>query len=162
MLASRLTESYVGDSDSRLTIMAKVIRAVLSIVAGLTLAGGLVVAVEVFSNVAYPPPPYATQEEICAHVAAYPQWILAVAAVAWSATALASTWTATRLGSRIPGIVVGLLLFLGVASNVAMLPYVLWFKVAVLVCVPIACLLGIFLPRRPALAQGMPAATAAE
>jgi uncharacterized membrane protein len=144
--------------------MVKVIRAVLSIVAGLTLAGGLVVAIEVFSNVLYPPPPdfKGTQEEMCAHVAAYPQWILAVVVVAWSATALASTWFATRLGSRIPGVVVGLLLILGVASNVAMLPYVLWFKVAVLLCVPIACLLGIFLPRRPFPAQGMPAATAAE
>jgi hypothetical protein len=142
--------------------MAKVIRAVLSILAGLTLAGGLVVAVEVFSNVVYPPPPdfKGTKEEMCAHVAAYPPWILAVAAVAWSATAFASTWVATRLGNRIPGVVVGLLLILGVASNVAMLPYMLWFKVAVLVCVPIACLLGIFLPRRPSLAQGMPVATA--
>ena len=144
--------------------MAKVIRAVLSIVAGLTLGGGLVVAVEVFSNVVYPLPPdfKGSQEEMCAHVAAYPQWILAVVVVAWSATALASTWVATRLGGRIPGVVVGLLLILAVASNVAMLPYVLWFKVAVLVCVPIACLLGIYLPRRPSLTQGMPAAIAAE
>ncbi len=138
--------------------MARALRVILSILAGLTLAGGLVVAVELFSNTVYPPPPdfKGTQEEMCAHVAAYPQWILAVAAVAWIATTLASTWVATRLGGRAPGIVVGLLLMLAVAMNVSMLPYVLWFKVAALVGVPIACLLGIFLPRRLSTAPGMP------
>jgi hypothetical protein len=144
--------------------MAKLMRAFLSILAGMTLAVSLVIAVELSSAIVYPPPPgfTGTQEEMCAHVAAYPQWILAVVVVGWSATSLASTWLATRLGGWLPGSLVGLLLIAAVASNVSMLPYVFWFKVAVLICIPIACLFGIRLPRQPSVAQGMPAATAAE
>ena len=144
--------------------MAKLMRALLSILAGLTLAGGLVIAVELSSAIVYPPLPgfTGTQEEMCAHVAAYPQSILAVVVVAWSATSLASTWLATRLGGWLPGSLVGLLLIAAVASNVSMLPYVLWFKVAVLIGVPIACLLGIRLPRRPSVAHAIPGPAPAE
>ena len=74
--------------------MAKAIRILLGTLVALTLAGGLLVAVELFSAVVYPMPPGSTntKEEVCAHVAAYPQWILAVVVPAWSGTALASTW----------------------------------------------------------------------
>jgi MFS family permease len=128
--------------------MARVIRVVLSVLAGMTLAGGLVVAVELLSAVVHPTPPgfTGTQQEMCEHVARYPQWVLAVVVVAWSATALASTWLATRLGRRIPGAVVGLVLVSAVAFNVSMLPYPTWFKVSVLICIPIACCCGVFLP----------------
>jgi len=142
--------------------MAPVIRAFLSILAGMTLAGGLVIAVELFSAIVYPTPPgfTGTKEEMCKHVERYPQWVLAVVVGAWSATAFASTWVATRLGRRIPGLVVGLLLIWAVVFNVSMLPYALWFKVAVLACVPIACLFGVVLPARPHLKereeQGVP------
>jgi hypothetical protein len=73
--------------------MAPVIRVVLSILAGMTLAGGLVVAVELLSAVVHPTPPgfTGTQQEMCEHVARYPQWVLAVVVVTWSATGLAST-----------------------------------------------------------------------
>ena len=133
--------------------MAAVIRALLSILAGMTLAGGLVIAVEAFSAIVHPTPPgfTGTQEEMCEHVAHYPQWVLAVVVVAWSATALVSTWVATRLGGRIPGVVVALLLLCAVALNVAMLPYQTWFKATVLACIPIACFFGISLPSRPRL-----------
>ncbi len=136
--------------------MVKVIRAALSIVAGLTLAGGLVVAVEVCSNVVYPPPPdfKGTQEEMCAHVAGYPKWVLAIVVVAWSAAVLASTWLATRLGWLIPGLVVALVLQSALVFNVSMLPYPMWFKVTVLPCVAIACILGIRLPAGPRPEQG--------
>jgi MFS family permease len=130
--------------------MAAVIRAFLSMLAGMTLAGGLVIAVEAFGAIVHPTPPgfTGTRDEMCEHVARYPHWVLAVVVAAWSATAFASTWVATRLGRRIPGVVVGLVLILALAFNVSMLPYALWFKVAVLACVPIACLLGVALPDR--------------
>jgi hypothetical protein len=136
--------------------MAAVIRAFLSILAGMTLAGGLVIAVEGFGAIVHLPPPgfTGTKEEMCEHVARYPHWVLAVVVAAWSATAFASTWVATRLGRRIPGVIVGLLLILAVAFNVSMLPYALWFKVSVLACVPIACLLGVALSARSRLTQG--------
>jgi hypothetical protein len=130
--------------------MAAMIRAFLSILAGMTLAGGLVIGVELFGAIVYPTPPgfTGTRDEMCQHVARYPQWVLAVVVAAWSATAFASTWVATRLGRRTAGVVVGLLLILALAFNVSMLPYALWFKVTVLACVPIACLLGVALPAR--------------
>jgi hypothetical protein len=133
--------------------MAAVIRAFLSILAGMTLAGGLVIAVEGFGAIVHLPPPgfTGTKEEMCEHVARYPHWVLAVVVAAWSATAFASTWVATRLGRRIPGVIVGLLLILAVAFNVSMLPYAIWFKVAVLIGVAVAGCCGVFLPRRPPL-----------
>jgi hypothetical protein len=131
--------------------MAKAIRIVVSILVALTLAGGLLVAVELFSAAVYPMPPGSTNttEEVCAHVAAYPHWILAVVVPMWSGTALASTWVGTRLGGRTAGIVVALLLLAAIVMNLAMLPYTLWFKVTMLVCAPLACLAGVLLPRRP-------------
>jgi hypothetical protein len=125
--------------------MAAVIRAFLSILAGLTLAGGLVIGVEAFSAIVYPTPPgfTGTKEEMCEHVASYPQWVLAVCSVAWYATAFASTWVATKLGRRVPGVVVGLLLLLAVVFNVSMLPYPMWFKLIAPAGVVIGCVLAI-------------------
>ena len=144
--------------------MAKVIRIVLGTLVVLTLAGGLLVAVELFSAVVYPMPPGSanTKEEVYAHVAAYPHWILAVVVPAWSGTALASTWVATRLGGRVAGIVVALLLFSAFVMNLAMLPYTLWFKVAMLICAPLACLAGLLLPRRPPINPGIADAAAVQ
>src|ERR1700733_4111015 len=146
------------------SVMAKAIRIVLGTLVALTLAGGLLVAVELFSAVVYPMPPGSTntKEEMCAHVAAYPHWILAVVVPAWSGTALASTWVATRLGGRVAGIIVALLLFAAFGMNLAMLPYTLGFKVAMLICAPLACLLGVGLPRRPPINPGMADAAPAQ
>jgi hypothetical protein len=105
-------------------MMAAVIRAVLSILAGLTLAGGMVIAVELFGAIVHPTPSgfTGTKEEMCEHVARFPQWVLAVVVVAWSATAFVSTWVATRLGRRLPGRIVALVLLCAVIFNVSMLP----------------------------------------
>src|SRR5262245_52739448 len=123
--------------------MVKVLRVVGGIVAGLALAFVLVALVEMFSEAVYPAPNgmNTTHEELCAHVAAYPHWILVVAGLAWGAIAFVSTWVARRLGNLGSGIFVGLLLLAGVVCNVSMLPYYVWFKVAILVLVPVAVLL---------------------
>ncbi len=144
--------------------MAAVVRTVLSVLAGLTLSGGLVIAVEVFGAIVHPTPPgfTGTKEEMCEHVARYPQWVLAIVVVAWSGTALASTWVAARLGGRVPGLVVALLLLWAAVTNVSMLPYPMWFKVAVLACISIVCVLGIRLPSRPRIEPRVGAAAPAE
>ncbi len=131
--------------------MAKAIRIVLAILAALTLAGGLFVVVEVLSAIVYPTPPgfTNTKEEMCAHVAAYPDWILAVVVPLWSGIALASTWVATRLAGRGAGLAVAVLVLAAIVGNLAMLPYTLWFKVAMVICAPLGCLLGLYLRRRP-------------
>ena len=73
---------------------------IAGIIAGLALAFVLLIAVELASAVVHPlPPDFAgTQEEMCAHVARYPAWVLALVVPAWALTAFAATWTANRLG----------------------------------------------------------------
>lgn len=120
--------------------MASFARVVGGGVAGILLAFVLVVAVEGFSAVVHPFPPDfgGTTEEVCRHVERYPAWVLAAVVPLWAGTALASTWLAARWGGRGCGLFVGLLIFLALASNLAMLPYPIWFKLASLIAVPLA------------------------
>lgn len=113
---------------------------------GMLAAFGLAIGVELFSAVAHPFPPdfKQTSEEICAHVARYPEWVLQVVVVLWSATAYVSTWVAARLGGTVAGIIVGALLIATVAFNVSMLPYPKWFTAVDLVCIPLAILLAVY------------------
>src|SRR5262249_45622129 len=126
------------------THMKTVLRTILAVVAGLALAFVLVVAVEVFSAVVYPPPPgfKGTMEEMCEHVARYPHWILGVAVLAGSGTVAGSTWVATRIGNRWTGVAVFVILTAAIACNLSMLPYAMWFKVAMLGSLPLAYYLG--------------------
>ena len=119
---------------------------IAGIIAGLAVAFALVIAVELFSAVVHPVPPdfKGTQEETCAHVARYPQWVLAVAVPAWALTAFAGAWTAKRFGTRPAAITVGLLLTAAVLCNVSMLPYPIWFKIAS----PLAVVAAVFVASR--------------
>lgn len=130
--------------------MGTVLRSIGAIVAGMLLALALVIAVELWSSFVHPLPPgfEHTQEAMCAHVERYPQWVLAVAVVAWGATTYASTWVASRLGNWVCGGLVGLLLLAAVLFNMSMLPYPLWFEAANVVVFPLATLLGLRGARR--------------
>jgi hypothetical protein len=122
--------------------MKTAVRWALAVVAGLALAFVLVVAVELFSAVVYPvPPECTTMEQMCEHIARYPDWILAVVVLAWSATTYASAWVAARVGNRWAGSAVALVLTLAIVSNLSMLPYAMWFKVVMLGCFAVACCL---------------------
>jgi hypothetical protein len=74
--------------------MKTALRTVLGVVAGVALAFVLVIAVELFSAVVHPLPPgfAGTMDEMCLHVARYPDWVLGVVVLAWSATTFVSTW----------------------------------------------------------------------
>jgi hypothetical protein len=111
--------------------MRQAARVVLSIATGIVVALVLVVAVELFSAVVHPLPPDfgGTEEEMCAHVERYPQWVLAAATVLWGGTTFLSCAVAKRIGNRWSGLTVGLLLLAAVLFNVAKLPYPMWFKV---------------------------------
>jgi hypothetical protein len=124
--------------------MAKAFRVFAAIIAGMVVAFILVVAVELFSAVVHPVPPdfKGTMEEMCLHVARYPQWVLAVVVPAWAGTAFVSTWLSGRLGNRFCALFIGILLLAAVIYNLSMLPYPLWFKVANLLAIPTAILLG--------------------
>jgi hypothetical protein len=127
--------------------MKSVLRIPLAVVAGLALAFALVVAVEFFSSVVHPFPAN-FDGNIPAHVKRYPQWVLAVVVPMWGATAAAATWLASRIGGRLAGATVTLLLAAALAFNLSMLPYVMWFKIAMPAAFFISCLAGIRLGRR--------------
>ncbi len=111
--------------------MSAIVRAVLGIVAGITLSLVLLVGVELFSAVVHPFPEgfEGTHEEICDHVADYPDWILAVVVPMWGAIALLGTWVAGRLGNGFAALVLAVLLLAAVIFNIAMLPYPKWFTI---------------------------------
>ena len=126
--------------------MKYVLRTVLAVVAGMALTFTLVVAVEMFSAVVHPFPPGFDPNApgaIPAHVQRYPGWVLAVAGLMWGATAAAAAWVASRIGGRLAGAVVTLLLAAALAFNLSMLPYVMWFKIAMPATFFVACLIGI-------------------
>jgi MFS family permease len=127
--------------------MKTILRAILAIVAGMVLAFALVIAVEGFSSIVHPVPPNftGTMDEICQHVAKYPDWVLGVVVIAYSATTFLGTWIATKIGRRAAGAVVSLLLLLAIAFNITKLPYATWFKVVMPVCFLVACYLGVTL-----------------
>lgn len=127
--------------------MGRYVRFAGAVLAGLLIAFLLVLAVEMFSNVVHPLPPdfKGTIEEVCQHVARYPDWVLAVAGAAWVGAAFVSTRVAGWIGNRGPALVVGLLLVAGVLLNLAQLPYALWFKVAMAIAVPAAVLAAVYL-----------------
>jgi hypothetical protein len=122
--------------------MKLVLRTAFAAVAGMVLAFALVVAVEAFSAVVHPFPAN-FDGNVPAHVRRYPHWVLAVVVPAWSGTAFAAVWLATWLGTRVSGWTVALLLAAALAFNLTMLPYVLWFKLAMAALFPLACVAGL-------------------
>ncbi|MBS0202424.1 MAG: hypothetical protein JSS49_05945 [Planctomycetes bacterium] len=125
-------------------------RIVYSTVAGALLAVMLLIAVELFSSVVHPFPPEfgGTKDEICQHVARYPQWVLAVVLPMWLGLAFVSTWIAVRLGRLIPGLIVGGLLIAALTCNALMLPYPVWFSAGIFLGVPSVVALGLWSLRR--------------
>ncbi len=129
--------------------MATLLRSIGAIIAGMAVAFILVIAVEAFSAVVHPLPADfdGSMEQMCEHVARYPDWVLAVVVPMWGFTALAGTYIAGRLGNRGAALVVGALLLAGVAFNISMLPYTIWFKVVILLTIPLAVAAGVYLSR---------------
>lgn len=130
--------------------MKAILWSVLAILAGLAVMLLLIIAVEVVAGAMYPLPEdfHGTKEEMCAHVESYPQWILALVVPAWGFAGFASAWTARRIGNLYSAAIVGLLMLLALVSNLAMLPYPTWFKVANLFVVPLALFAGTYLASR--------------
>ena len=107
-----------------------------AIVLSLVVAMALIILVEVVTLQLHPFPPdldTTDHEMIAAHVARFPDRVLAIGLAGWGLTVFVSSWIATRLGSgRHPahGIAIGLILFLAAAFNMSLLPYPIWFKTA--------------------------------
>lgn len=124
--------------------MALVFRYMAAIVAGMIVTFVLVFAVEALNAAVHPAPPdfKGTMEEMCLHVEHYPNWVLALVVPAWTGTAFTGTWIAGRIGNRMCALFIGLLVVAAVAFNVSMLPYALWFKIVILLVIPVAVVLG--------------------
>ncbi|MFM8932927.1 MAG: hypothetical protein ACKOS8_13760 [Gemmataceae bacterium] len=121
--------------------MVTVLRALLGIFVGAVAVFVLVVAVEMFSSVVHPFPEgmdLNDKEEMCNHVARYPDWVLAAVVGLWAFTAFLGTWIAQRIGSYWASGVVAALLLWAVVFNLSMLPYTAWFKVIMPVAVVMA------------------------
>jgi hypothetical protein len=124
--------------------MKAVLRTLAAVLAGLLVLFILVILVELFSAEVHPLPEDfgGTTEEMCQHVARYPHWVLGVVVPAWAVAALASTWTAGRIGNLYSAAIVGLLLLAALVLNISMLPYPTWFKIANLLVIPTAMVVG--------------------
>ncbi len=111
--------------------MNVVLKVAGAIAAGIITSFVLVVAVELFGTIVHPVPATfsGAHQEMCAHVANFPQWVLAVVVPMWGCTAFIGTWVAGRLGNGGSAVVLAVLLLTAVMSNVSMLPYPLWFKI---------------------------------
>src|SRR5262245_8262132 len=124
--------------------MKTALRTLAGALVGLLAAFLLIVAVELFSGVVHPLPEGfgETMEEMCLHVERYPGWVLALAVPAWGVAAFAGAWTAQTIGNRWSFAIVGLLLLAALLFNISQLPYAIWFKVATLIVVPTAIVVG--------------------
>ncbi|QDU91366.1 hypothetical protein Pla175_47880 [Pirellulimonas nuda] len=107
-------------------------RLIVAVVAGIVVALALLVAVELWSAVVHPTPADfgGTTDQMCAHVANYPPWVLALVVPMWGFTAWLSAWVARKIGGRSAAWVVSVLMLAAVVLNVAMLPYPAWFTLA--------------------------------
>lgn len=126
--------------------MKSAVRTLVAVVAGMALAFVLVVGVEMFSAVVHPFPAGVDPNapgSIPAHVERYPGWVLAAAGLMWAATAAAAAWVASRIGGRAAGAIVAVLLAAALLFNLAMLPYVTWFKIAMPAAFAVASLIGL-------------------
>jgi hypothetical protein len=124
--------------------MATGIRTLAGVIVGILVAFILLIAVELLSAVVHPIPPNfgGTMEEMCQHVARYPDWVLALVVPLWGITAFVSTWLAGRIGGRGAAVFIGLLLLASVVFNISKLPYPIWFKILDLLVIPLAIVFG--------------------
>jgi len=129
-------------------MIGSVVRSVVAVVLGLTAAMFFIVGVEGVSSVLHPFPPGldpTSNDDMKAHVAAFPTWVLLLCDAGWGLGVFVSSWLATRLGSGrhfAHGIVVGSILLAAAVANMLMLPYPVWFWVANLVGFPVCFTLG--------------------
>jgi len=140
-------------------MVASLVRNLGAVVLGLVVGFVFVIATEAFSAVVHPFPPDADPNdfETCvAHVARYPAWVLACVIPLWGLASFGSVWTATWIGTNrnpVNGIVVWTMLFVAAAFNLAMLPYPFWFKVGIILALPLSGFCGFRLARGKSLAS---------
>lgn len=145
-----------GNEVLKGSILANAFRNCAAVIVALIVALIQVILVELWSAVVHPLPPDfgETMDEMCQHVADYPDWVLAVVVPAWGFSVFLSTWIARRIGSRGAAIFTGVLLLAAVLFNISMLPYPIWFKIVMPIAILPAIVLGSRLPTRQGPSDG--------
>lgn len=124
--------------------LAVILRSVGALAASFVVVLLLLIAVEVFSSVVHPLPADfdGSMEQMCAHVARYPYWVLVTVLPLWGGIAFLGTWLAGRLGNRSTALVMAVLLLAAASWNLAMLPYPLWFQIVQGIVILVAVVYG--------------------
>ncbi|MDX1925215.1 MAG: hypothetical protein SFV81_01775 [Pirellulaceae bacterium] len=122
-----------------------ILRTIFAFLVGFSAAFALVIGTELLSNTLYPLPAGFghTQEEVCSHVANYPAWVLTIVVAAWGLIGWIGVWLAHRIGNAYSSGMLGLLLVAAVGLNISMLPYPIWFKLIIMLVMPLACWNGV-------------------
>lgn len=120
-------------------------------VAGVLVAMGLVWLVEMIGHAVYPPPPdidFSDPDAMRVYIGTLPIGAFLFVGGAWFIGTLGGTLAACHFGSAAPKIyamVVGGLMLVATATNLALIPHPLWFAILGVVGVIAAAWLGMFL-----------------
>ncbi len=112
------------------------LRNVLAGIAGVLVAGGLIVIVEMAGHSMYPPPPdldFTDMDAMRAYVSTLPVGAFLFVACAWGIGSLGGTFAAAKIGNAsalIYACIVGGLILAGIAYNLSIIPHPLWVAVA--------------------------------
>jgi hypothetical protein len=112
--------------------MKSIIRSVLAVLAGVVVAGVVVVAIEAVGHRVYPGPEGHDHEALAAYIRTAPPGVFLFVLAAWGIGTLAGAWLAAWLAGRAPvvhGLIIGGLLLLGALANLLMIPHPVWFSV---------------------------------
>jgi hypothetical protein len=120
-------------------------------VAGVLIAGGLVWLIEMIGHSVYPVPPevdFSDIEALRDYIAGLPIGAFLFVGGGWFLGTLAGTMAACRIGTAKPQIfamIVGGLMLVGTAFNLAVIPHPLWFAITGVAGIIIAAWLGMTL-----------------
>ena len=130
-------------------------RKIVAGVAGVVVAVSIVWLVESIGHSVYPPPPelnFADPDAMRDYMATLPIGAILFVGVAWFLGALGGTVTACRIGDAKPmtyALIVGGLMLLAAAANIAMIPHPTWFSIAGLAGIVVASWLGMVIGSGP-------------
>jgi len=123
-------------------------------VSGTLVAVGLVWIIEIAGHTIYPPPPdldFTDSDAVRIYVAGLPLGAFLFLGAAWFIGTLGGTLVACYVGSAAPRIfamIIGALMLVATASNLAMIPHPLWFSVTGIVGIVIAAWLGMLISKK--------------
>jgi hypothetical protein len=128
--------------------MKSFIRSILSIVAGVIVAGLFIVGIETIGQRMYPPPPgldLKNPEVLREMVRAMPLAAIGSVLLAWVIGALAGAWVAARIAMQWQighAGVISAIVLAGAVANMLMIPHPVWMWVGALVLIPLAAYVG--------------------